>query len=383
MTVRLGLAAVALAAAAAVPASTTQGPSTVVQLHSTRAIPAHLAGEFEEPAGFARQPDGTSLVFDRRRHAIFTIDAGRTAVRHLVEIGQERGRLLRPTAFDVRADGAFVVADAPALQQRVSVFESDGTLLNYFNISGTARARITLGNIVFNGVASARLLRDTVLINLPEQGGLVTEYSIAGTPLRTFGTLRPTGQERDRDVHLALNAALPVPAPDGHVLVVFQAGPPAFRKYTPDGRLVYERAVQSRQLDPLVLSLPTEWPRRTVDGLTFPVVTPMVRAAAVDRRGALWVATVTSHVYVFDTDGEKVGTYQLIGAGPIIPDSLWFDRDNRLLVSPGLYEFDTSDLPHRTGRWRITPSKRQQVTPSGARPAAPVRPGTRRLPTPP
>lgn len=314
--------------------------SGVIRLESIRAIPAHLAGEFEEPAGFARQPDGTTLVFDRRRHAVFTIDAARSAVSRLVDIGYERGRLLRPAAFDVHGNGTFVVADAPGLQPRISVFEANGRLLNYFEITGTARPRLTIGNTVLNGIASARLLGATILLNMPEQGALVSEYSIAGTPVRTFGTLRATGHEHNPDVHLAMNAALPVPAPDDHVYVVFQAGVPMFRKYTRAGTLVFERVVQGRQLDPHIMTMPTEWPLRTVDGLTFPFVIPMVRAAAVDPRGRLWIATLTSHVYVFDGDGEKVATYQLIGAGPILPDSMWFTPDGHLLVSPGLYEFD-------------------------------------------
>jgi hypothetical protein len=319
-------------------------PADVVRLESVGAIPPHLAGQFEEAAGFARRPDGTSLVFDRRRHAVFVIDAARTTVTRLVDIGYERGRLLRPTAFDVRPDGTFLVADAPGLQPRVSVFEARGTLLNYFEVRGTARPRVAIGNVVLNGIASARLLDDTLLMNMPEHGGLVSEYSIAGTPLRTFGELRPTGHEANADVHLAMNAALPVPAPDGHIYVVFQAGVPAFRKYTREGTLVFERLLQSRQLDPHVMTMPTEWPMRTVDGLTFPFVTPLVRTAAVDPRGNLWIATITSHVYVFDSEGEKLATYQLIGAGPLMPDALWFAPDGRLLVAPGLYEFVGSGL---------------------------------------
>lgn len=335
----------ALVAALVLPgAAQPQAPgakaATPVRLESVRALPAHLAGEFEEPAGFAVQPDGRFLIFDRRRHAVFTVDAARTAVTRRVDIGSETGRLLRPTAFDVHRDGRFVVADAPGLRPRISVFSADGTLFNYFEVGGTSRPRITIGNVVLNGIASTRLLDDTLLFNLPEQGGLVSEYSLAGTAVRTFGALRPTGHEHNRDVHLAMNAALPVPAPDGHVYVVFLAGPPTFRKYARDGRLVFERAIQSRRLDPHVLTLPNEWPMRSVDGLVYPLVMPMVRAAAVDPAGRLWIATLTSHVYVYDADGEKVATYQLIGAGPLLPDMMWFAPDGRLLVSPGLYEFE-------------------------------------------
>src|SRR5690606_25625252 len=241
------IAAGALVVAAMLPAldAAVQSPGAVVRLESARALPAHLAGEFEEPAGFARQPDGRYLVFDRRRHGVFAVDAARTTVTRVVEIGSETGRLLRPRAFDVHADGRFVVADAPGLRPRVSVFRPDGGLFNYFEIGGTSRPRVAIGNVVLNGIASTRLLDDTVLFSLPEHGGLVSEYSLAGTPVRSFGELRATGHEDDRDVHLALNAALPVPAPDGHVYVVFLAGAPALRKYAPDGRLVYARVVQS------------------------------------------------------------------------------------------------------------------------------------------
>ena len=59
------------------------------------------------------------------------------------------------------------------------------------------------------------------------------------------------------------------------------------------------------------MRMPTQWPRRRVDDVSYPLVLPSVRAAAVDGAGRLWVAMPTSHVYVFDTDGEKVRTLQL------------------------------------------------------------------------
>jgi hypothetical protein len=334
------LAVVALAVTVVLPAGGRQpSPGDVVTLQSTRALPPHLAGQFEEPAGYATQPNGTSLVFDRRRHAVFSIDAARTSARRLVDIGYEEGRLLRPSAFDVAADGRFVVADAPGLQPRVSVFEPDGRLLNYFEVQGLSRPRLTFDNIVLNGIASARLVGASLLVSLPEQGSLVTEYSVAGTPVRSFGTLRKTGHEHDPDVHLALNAALALPVPGGDVVVVFLAGEPRFRRYAADGTLLFERVIQARTLDPIVMNLPNQWPVRNVDDQSFPLVSPTIRTAAVDPSGRLWVATITSHVLLFDEAGEKVATYRLIGAGPLVPDSLWFSQDGRLLVTPGLYEF--------------------------------------------
>ena len=303
-------------------------------------IPPFLAGEFEHASGFARRPDGSSLVFDRRRHRVYSIDAARTAVTPLVEIGQETGRVLQPTAFDVADSGDFIVADAPGRQSRVSVFQSNGQVLNTFPVAASESPRVIVDNLVLNGIAAARYTGSTILVNQPERGVLVTEYSITGAVQRQIGVLRRTGHETtDPDVHLAFNTALPLPTRDGGIYVVFLSGPPMLRKYAPGGALEFERMIQGREIDSLVLQMPTQWPRRRIDDTTYPVVPPTVRTAAVDRAGRLWVAMPTSHVYVFDEDGEKVHTLQLIGAGVVTPTSMWFARDGRLLVTPGLYEF--------------------------------------------
>ena len=302
-------------------------------------MPPFLAGEFEEATGYALRPDGSALVFDRRRHRVYAIDRRRTAVRPLVEIGYETGRVLRPTSFDVARSGDFLVADAPGRQPRVSVFDASGQVLNTFQVQSTDAPRVTIDNVVLSGIAAARYTGTTVLLNQPERGVLVAEYSVTGALQRQFGLLRRTGVDADPEVHLAYNAALPLPAPDGATLVVFLAGPPAFRRYAPGGQLEFERTIQGREIDTLVLGLPTQWPRRTVDDVSVPLVRPTVRTAAVDPQGRLWVAMSTSHVYVFDADGEKVGTLQLMGAGILAPTSLWFASDGRLLVTPGLYEF--------------------------------------------
>jgi hypothetical protein len=309
------------------------------RLVSIGGVPPFLAGEFEDASGYALRPDGSALVFDRRRHRVYAIDAARTVATPLVEIGYERGRVLRPTSFDVAESGDFIVADAPGRQPRVSVFDTAGKALNTFTVAATESPRITVDNLVLNGIAAARYTGVTVLLNQPERGALVAEYSVIGSLQRQFGTLRRTGFEHDPDVHLAFNAALPLPTRDGGAYVVFLAGPPAFRKYSSSGQLEFERVIQGREIDSLVMSLPTDWPRRRVDDVSYPLIRPTVRTAAVDREGRLWVAMATSHVYVFDADGEKVRTVLLDGAGIIQPNSMWFSREGRLLVTPGLYDF--------------------------------------------
>jgi hypothetical protein len=89
-----------------------------------------------------------------------------------------------------------------------------------------------------------------------------------------------------------------------------------------------------------VASLPTKWPtRRTSEG-EMPLVTPTIRTAAVDRDGNLWIAFNVPYTYVYDRDGDKTRIVQFRGAGIIMPNSLFFGQNGRVLVTPGLYEFD-------------------------------------------
>jgi hypothetical protein len=169
-----------------------------------------------------------------------------------------------------------------------------------------------------------------------ETGWLITQYALDGTPVRSIGQLRKTGHENDRDLHLALNSGIPLADPNGGFYFVFMAGVPAFRKYDANGQLLYERALQGREIDPLVDAIPDRWPRRNNGELPF--VTPTVRTAAVDRSGRLWVSFVIPFSYVYDA-GEKVRTVQFRAAGIVTPSSLWFGENGRILVTPGCYEF--------------------------------------------
>ena len=173
----------------------------------------------------------------------------------------------------------------------------------------------------------------------PESGWLFTEYTLTGVPIRSIGQLRGTGHESDRDLHLALNAGIPIADPTGGFYFVFIAGRPAFRKYDARGELVFERVIQGREIDPVVAAIPDRWPRRA--GGELPLVAPSIRTAAVDQSGRLWVSFVQPYTYVFDAVGEKIRTVQFRGAGIIAPSSLWFNADGRLLVTPGCYEFQT------------------------------------------
>jgi hypothetical protein len=274
-----------------------------------------------------------------RGHSVHTVEAGGTQVRTLVEIGGEEGRLLDPSAFDVAADGSFAVADAPGGRERVQVFGPAGIRTGGFTRPGRTAARVGLGTLVLSGVGSLVYTGRSIVLSEPDTGWLLTEYTTAGAPVRSLGELRRTGQEDDREVHLALNAGLALPEPSGGFFFVFLAGTPAIRKYSPGGALVFERAIQGRELDGLLAAMPQRWPRRTVGDREVPLVPPVVRTAAVDPEGRLWVSFVQPYTYVYDTDGEKIRTVQFRAAGMLSVTSLTFPGGNRVLVTPGCYEF--------------------------------------------
>ena len=273
---------------------------------------------------------------------MYGIDRDLTTTWKIVQIGQETGRVLDPTGFSVAPNGTFVVADRPRALERVQVFGSGGALLNGFTLPGRAFESVTLEGIVLNGVASLQYSGRSVFISQPETGALASEYTVQGAVVRTFGTLRPTGQESDREVHLALNTGLPLVNPRGGFFFVFQAGVPMFRRLNDAGELTFERHVEGPELDILIQGLPTTWPKRKATGgeQLVPVLRPVIRTAAVDPSGNLWIAFAgVPYTYVYDAQGERIRVVQFRGAGVIAPSGLFFAPDGRLLVAPGCYIF--------------------------------------------
>ena len=312
----------------------------VETLRSVAALPAHVAGTFEDIAACHLSPDGDYLVFDRRAHAVYTVGRD-NAPKKIIQIGVEAGRVLSPVAFDSAPDGTFAIADAPGGLERIQVFFYLGGTIGGFTLQGRSVPRVALGNFVLSGIGSLDYTGKTVLVSQPESGALVSEYGVDGRTLRSFGELRPTGhEERDRDLHIALNAGIPLAIPDrGGFYFVFLGGVPAFRKYDARGRLLFERHVEGTELDEHVQSLPGEWPRRRTGAGEFPIVPPSVRTAGLDPDGNLWLSLVTPHTYVYDSSGDKRRTVQFRAAGIITPSNFHFTADGRVLVAPGCYTF--------------------------------------------
>ena len=336
LMLRRGLVCLALVTAGLSAPSALQ----VEILTSVGGLPPHIVGTFEQPINFQQSESGTYYVLDRRGQTVYTVDAAKKAVSTAVRIGQEQGTVLQPFAFDLDPAGRFAVSDVPRAQQRVQTFDAAGTWRTGFFLPGQPATRIEVGSLVLNGVGSIRFSGDKLLISHPESGALFTEYSVHGYPQRSIGSLRGTGFESERDLHIAMNNGLALPDPTGGFYFVFVTGRPMFRKYDAKGGLVFERLIQGVELDAYLENQPTRWPRRRIQEREVPLVTPAIRTASVDRGGRLWISLTVPYTYVYDAQGDKVRTIQFRGAGTLSPTSFFFTRDGRLLVTPGCYEFE-------------------------------------------
>jgi hypothetical protein len=326
--------------ALAVVALTLQGQRAET-LRSIAALPAHVAGGFEEIAACHLTPEGDYIIFDRRSHAVSRVSRDSSTVKQVVQIGVEPGRILLPIAFDSAPDGTFVVADSPGGVDRIQLFLDSGSRIGGFSLPRRSAPRVTLGNSVYlNAVGSVDYTGKTILVSDPESGALITEYGIDGSVIRTFGALRQTGHEEDRELHLALNSGYPLSMDDGGFYFVFVAGVPMFRKYDAKGALIYERHIEGLAVDEHLRALPSVWPRRKTASGEYPIVTGSVRNASVSPDGSLWVSLVSGLTYVYDSSGEKQRTVEFRAAGVLSPTDLFFAGSGRVIAAPGCYTFN-------------------------------------------
>jgi hypothetical protein len=310
---------------------------TVEVFEPVHAVAAHVVHSFEQPSIFVQTREGHYLVLDHRAHTVHRLAAGATVARPMLGIGPEPGRVLRPTTMALGDNDVLAVLDGPGRYQRVQFFTTDGRLIGGYFLPDSAPAGLVAAGQTIGSTGMLALDGSSVWINVPAWGALMSALDISGSAVRHVGQLRPTGFESNRALHEALNAGIPVVDPQGGLYFVFQAGVPVLRRYDAKGTLVFERHIEGVEVDPIIQRLPNTWLARE-DG-SRPLPAPVVRTAALDRRGDLWVLLQTGHVYVYDRSGEKRRVLAFAVPGGTIPVSLSFTSNGRVLVGPGGYEF--------------------------------------------
>ena len=313
-----------------------------VTLRSVASLPAHIAGSFQDFAACHVTPEGDYLVFDRRAHSVYRVARdGASPPRLILQIGVKKGEILQPIAFASAPDGTFVVADSPGGQDRIQIFLYLGASVGGFLLPARSVPRVVVGDVVLSGVGSVDYTGKTVLVSQPDaNGALITEYDVSGRVLRSFGELRKTEHEAERDLHLALNGGLPLAIPGGGYYFVFVSGVPVFRKYDARGELLFERHIEGPEIDDHLRRLPGTWPTRKIGGGEYPIVPSGIRTAGVDADGNLWVSLLMPRTYVYDPSGDKVRVVEFRGAGVFAPNDLFFAANGRIVASPGCYVFE-------------------------------------------
>ncbi len=314
-----------------------RGAAAVETLRAISALPASVVNQLDEPLAIVQSSSGEYLLLDRRAHAVFATGRDGRALRRVIEIGGEPGRLLQPIAMTLGGDDIVAVLDAPGVYQRIQYFATNGMRIGGFYLPVVGTPWMVIGSDLVSGAGAFDFTGRTFIVSEPAWGSLFVELDTGGTILRHVGQLRATGHEDDPVLHQALNVGLPLVDPAGGFFYVFQTGVPMFRKYDDDGRILFERHVEGPEIDALIQALPTTWPRER--GTRRPLVPPLVRTAAVDPAGRLWVALRAGVTYVYDASGEKIRTVRFVGASAVDPVHFFFPSADRVLVTPGGYEF--------------------------------------------
>jgi hypothetical protein len=315
-------------------------PLPVEVLQPAGKLPAHLIQAIEDPRAYVETSDGLALVLDGAAQAVYAIDTARSTSTRIIGVGADRRHILNPTGFSLGPNDILAIADAPGPYGRTQYFGDDGGLIGEFYVAASPAPRVALGRLTVHGAGPLAFTGRTFLFNAPSSGALMNEFNSAGEPVRSIGTLRPTGHEGDAAVHTALNTGLPLVDPTGGFYFVFDTGTPVFRKYDASGALVFERHIEGPELDADLRTLPTQWPERPATPEAWPMAPSFVRTAAVDRLGRLWVALRAGRTYVYDREGDKIRTIRFESpVGAISPTSLFFTEQRRVLVAPWCYEF--------------------------------------------
>jgi hypothetical protein len=304
------------------------------------ALPLRLVEDIQSPRAFVETSAGEAIVLDAAAQTVYAVNAGRTRARRIIDVGVEAGHIIRPNGFSLGPNDLLAIADSPGTYSRLQNFDSTGRLIGWFYLSEQPGPRLALGGLALQGPGPIASTGQTFLFNAPRTGSLINEFDARGDAVRGVGTLRPTGHESDPALHIALNSGLPLADPTGGYYFVFDSGVPMFRKYDMQGALRFERHIEGVEIDAALALMPTRWPATPRDG-SQPFAPGLVQTAAVDRIGRLWVALTTGYTYVYDQRGDKLRTIQFQASSLVSPISLFFARGNRVLVTPGCYEFST------------------------------------------
>ena len=192
----------------------------VETLRSIGGLPPHIAGAFQEPVGL---PAGSRRHLLRLRPPRPRGVRDRCRPQRVRNAGRHRsGGGPHHPAQRLRRRAATAASSWPTRRAAASAFRCSirrARVRPASSCRASPRRRSSSDNLMLNGTGSVHFGGSRLLLSHPESGALVTAYTPAGYPTMTFGRLRPTGFESDRELHLAHNAGLPLADPTGGLLL--------------------------------------------------------------------------------------------------------------------------------------------------------------------
>ena len=308
--------------------------SASCMLNSAFCILPRASTSCNPSAGFPRTSPATSpsrssssrrrtaryYVFDRRAHAVFSVDADAQRRRaKIVQIGAGSGP--DHPADRVRSRRRTARSSSPTRpnsRERMQHLPPTGAARR-LPLPGRAAPRMTIGELRAERRRSLQYTGRSLLMSQPGAGALFTEYGLTGSPVRSIRRrcARPATSS-DRDLHLALNSGHAARQPGRRLLSsCFRRASRCSGRYDAQGRLVFERHIEGPELDGLLAALPTRGHGAGGRGerADLPLVMPTVRTAASMRAAICGSSLTVPYTYVYDSDGDKRRTVQFSAPG--------------------------------------------------------------------
>jgi hypothetical protein len=288
----------------------------------------------------ATDADGNVYHLKASEHTIAVYDREMRLRQVIGRPGQAPGELQHPRDFAVGRSGAIHVADTD--NRRVQIFDSAGQFIGGFDVGYRPTA------IKVNS-------QDEIFIRGARVGEhIINVYSTDGKLLRSFGEPRSidfkklSDKELPEDYMKRLTAVLSEGMLDidqsDNVYIAFNSAP-ILRKYDRFGKLLFEIETRNARLDGM---LP-----RIIEGLKEKIerrslgYKGVILCLAVDSETEnVWVKTVAPGIFVYDSDGQKLGEVEMINAeGKMIGPAGFEVKATRVLAfgwfpTPGIHIFE-------------------------------------------
>jgi hypothetical protein len=238
---------------------------------------------------------GKYVLTDFKGNRVFIVNASMQVEKEFGRIGSGPGRLLNPGYVDVARDGTIYVQDGG--NERIVTFNQAGDFLGEFPLSDYEGMTVSADNELYVGQ--------------PQENQLITVYSRSGKKLRSFGQLKQYSEvygaanvDKDALYKVALNQVRLATDKDGNLLVSFMLIP-LLQKYSPQGKLLFERKLEAPEIDRLLENIQKKKyltaNREGADGRII-ALDPVIEPAT----GNILVPLVDGSIYVADRDGNKL-----------------------------------------------------------------------------